>query len=103
MRSLQLQLVARVAGQLRQRLVELARALAVGPAYDAFHPGRGGRGRVEQRRQTLLGRDRPEVTTFDSALIELARSRQTPCHLECAVPRARASQRRPRVAWGAGE
>ena len=84
--ALQLGLVARGAGELRDRLIELARALAVGPADHRVHP-RSGAGRGEQqRRQALLGGDRPEVAALDAALIQLAGRRQPPRDLERSVP-----------------
>ena len=57
----------------------------------------GLRGGVQQRRQPLLGRDRPEVAALDAALVELAGRGEPPRHLERAVPGAGAAQRRPGV------
>ena len=87
----QLRLAAGLAGRAGQRLVQVAPALPIGPAHDRVDSRAGSGGRVQQRRQPLLGRDAPEITALDPSLLDLARRGQPPCDLECPVPGARAN------------
>ncbi len=101
--ALELALVAGRAGQHRHRLEQLARALSVRPPHHVVHGPVRRRGGEQQRRQPLLGRDRPEVTAFDPAVVQLAGRGQAPGDLQRPVPAAGAPQRRPGVRFGAAE
>ena len=69
----------------RQRLVEFARPLAVDPPDDRVHARPADRGGVQQRREPLLGGDRPEVAALD-ARAGRARRPQASRHATSSAP-----------------
>src|SRR6202035_1920319 len=100
-RSLERGLVAGQPRELVESLVELSAALAVGPPDDGVYAAARPGGRVQERRQPLLGGDRPEVAALDPALVELAGGRESPRDLDRALPSARRAKRGPRLGLAA--